>query len=101
MVVRNFFSHVEPDGLSPLDRILQTGYLSGTRAWAYGENIGFGSGSSSTPRSMMRSWMNSTPHRANILGGHFREVGLGVVPGIPGRAGARGATYTTVFGVRR
>ena len=43
-------------------RILRTGYLSGARAYTYGENIGFGTGPASSPRSMMRAWMNSTPH---------------------------------------
>jgi len=101
MVRRRFFSHIEPGGVSPLDRIMQEGYLSGARAYVYGENIGFGEGPTSSPRSMMRAWMNSTPHRVNILTRQFREVGLGIAHGIPGRARARGGTYTTVFGVRR
>ncbi|MEK6227761.1 MAG: ice-binding family protein [Actinomycetota bacterium] len=101
MVERRYFSHVEPGGLSPLDRILRTGYLRGARTFSCGENLGFGQGPSSSPRSMMRAWMNSTGHRANILTGSFREVGLGVVPGIPGSPRARGGTYTTVFGGRR
>jgi len=50
---------------------------------------------------MMRAWMASAPHRANILTGRFREVGLAGVPGTPGSAGASGGTYTTVFGARR
>ena len=49
---------------------------------------------------MMQSWMNSAPHRANILTPGFRAVGLGVAPGVPGRAGAAGGTYTTDFGFR-
>jgi uncharacterized protein YkwD len=49
----------------------------------------------------MRAWMNSTPHRANILTGSFREVGLGIVPGVPGRSLVGGGTYTTDFGLRR
>jgi uncharacterized protein YkwD len=49
---------------------------------------------------MMQSWMNSAPHRASILTPRFRAVGLGVVPGVPGRAGAAGGTYTTDFGFR-
>ena len=51
---------------------------------------------------MMEAWMNSAPHRANILTPRFREVSIGgVPPGIPGGASAPGGTYTTVFGVRR
>lgn len=101
MVRRHFFSHFEPGGASPLDRIQSSGYLAGARAYVYGENIGFGEGRTSSPRSMMRAWMNSSPHRGNILTRSFREVGLGVARGIPGRASASGGTYTAVFGVRR
>ena len=99
MVALRYFSHVNPGGLSPLDRMLRTGYLRGARTYVCGENLGYGQGASSSPRKMMRAWMNSTLHRANILTGSFREIGLGVVPGIPGRARASGGTYTTVFGV--
>jgi uncharacterized protein YkwD len=49
---------------------------------------------------MVNAWMASTPHRANILDGKFREIGLGVVGGVPGRRRASGATFTTDFGVR-
>lgn len=101
MVERGYFSHVEPGGLTSLDRIRRTGYLSGAHRFTCGENIGWGDGPTSSPRSMMRAWMNSAPHRANILTASFREVGLGEVPGTPGRARASGGTYTTVFGVRR
>ena len=100
MVGRGYFSHDDPGGASPLDRVRRTGYLRGARAFACGENIGYGQDPTSTPRSMMRAWMASTPHRANILTGRFREVGIGGVQGTPGR-GAAGGTYTTVFGVRR
>ena len=100
MVGRGYFSHDDPGGAGPLDRVRRTGYLSGVRAFATGENIGYGQDPTSTPRSMMSAWMASTPHRANILTGRFREVGIGGVPGTPGR-GSAGGTYTTVFGVRR
>ena len=83
------------------DRVSRSGYLRNVRSWSIGENIGYGHGSASSPSAMMRSWMNSTPHRANILSGKFREVGLGIVPGIPGRSGNPGGTYTTDFGRRR
>ena len=101
MVQQHFFSHVEPSGLNPLQRILNAGYLTGASGFVYGENIGFGEGYTSSPASMMRAWMNSTPHRINILTGRFREVGLGIVSGVPGRSSVGGGTYTTVFGLRR
>jgi len=98
MVRSGFFSHVDLAGLSSLDRVRRAGYLKGAHAYSCGENIGYGEGPTSSPRSMMESWMNSAPHRANILTPGFREIGLGGVPGIPGRAA--GGTYTTVFGFR-
>jgi uncharacterized protein YkwD len=101
MVGGGYFSHDDPRGQSSIDRIRRVGYLSGARAFACGENIGYGQGTTASPRSMMRLWMNSAPHRANILTARFREVGIGGVPGIPGGARADGGTYTTVFGVRR
>ena len=100
MVLSGFFSHVDPGGLSSLDRIRLSGFLRHARAWACGENIGYGEGPTSSPRSMMQSWMNSAPHRANILTPGFRAVGVGVVPGVPGGAVTAGGTYTTDFGFR-
>ena len=65
-----------------------------------GENLAWGTGSFSTPRSAMATWMSSPAHRANVLKRAYREIGVGVVLGVPG-AGAAGATYTVDFGVRR
>jgi uncharacterized protein YkwD len=42
--------------------------------------------------------MNSPPHRANILSGSFRSIGIGVASGTP--VGGGGGTYTTDFGRR-
>ncbi len=77
MIARNFFSHIGPGGIGPVNRVLPTGYLQDARIWSVGENIGFGTGSISTPRYMVRGWMRSTPHRHNILAGKYREIGLG------------------------
>ena len=93
MVGRGYFSHDEPGGVGSLDRVRRTGYLSGARAFACGENIGYGQDPTSSPRSMMRAWMDSAPHRANILTGRFREVGIGGVPGTRGAARERGDVH--------
>jgi hypothetical protein len=60
-----------------------------------GENIGWGQGALTTPRSIVDAWMASPGHRENLLSRDYTEVGLGAL-GTPG-AGA-GATYTTDFG---
>jgi uncharacterized protein YkwD len=98
MVRGKFFSHDSADGSSFLDRIRSTGYLFGVSGWYVGENIAYGSGDRSSARSIGRAWMNSPPHRANILSRSFREIGIGVANGTP--VGVGGATYTTDFGKR-
>lgn len=98
MVRERFFSHDSLNGGSFVDRIRATGYLEGVESWSVGENIAYGSGERSTPRSIGRAWMNSPGHRANILSGAFREIGIGIASGTP--VGAGGATYTTDFGRR-
>jgi uncharacterized protein YkwD len=98
MVRGKFFSHDSADGASFVDRIRSSGYLAGASGWFVGENIAYGSGSRSSPRSIGTAWMNSPPHRANILRDSFREIGIGVASGTP--VGAGGATYTTDFGRR-
>ena len=85
-------------GASFVDRIRGTGYLAGARSWIVGENLACGSGSRSTPRSIGRAWMNSPPHRANILSASFRAIGIGVAYGAP--VGGGGGTYATDFGRR-
>lgn len=42
---------------------------------ASGENIARGQ---STPTTVMESWMNSPGHKANILGGSYKSIGIGV-----------------------
>src|SRR5262245_21525001 len=98
MVRRRFFSHTSPNGDTFLDRIRATGYLEGAQSWSVGENIAYGSGSRSTPRSIGRAWRNSRGHRANILHRSCRDIGIGIASRTP--AGTGGATYTTDFGRR-
>jgi uncharacterized protein YkwD len=98
MARKRFFSHNSLGGASFVDRIRRTGYLTGARSWTVGENIAYGSGRLSTPRSIGSAWMHSPPHRANILSGSFHAIGIGVASGTP--VGGGGGTYTTDFGRR-
>lgn len=99
MVRHRYFAHNSRNGRSPFDRMLSTHYVPRNAAWWLGENIGWGSGTLSAPAAMVRAWMHSPPHRANILSRHFRDIGIGIAAGAP-VAGSRGAgaTYTTDFG---
>ena len=95
MVRRGFFEHGDFVG-----RIRSANYLNGARAWNVGENIAWGSQDYATPRSIVRSWMDSPGHRANILSSRFREIGIGVSRGAPVNGMQRAATYATDFGRR-
>ena len=101
MARRGYFSHDSRSGASFLDRIRHAGYLRHTRQWMVGENIAWGTGRLATPRAIVRAWMHSPGHRANILNGRFREIGVGITYNAPVRvAGRPAATYTTDFGFR-
>jgi uncharacterized protein YkwD len=95
MTRRNFFAHGDFVG-----RIRSAGFLRGARGWTVGENIAWGSWDYATPRSIVHGWMNSPPHRANILSTRFREIGIGVSRGAPRPGQNRAATYATDFGTR-
>lgn len=99
MVRRHYFAHDTPSGVSPFTRILRAHYVPAHASWSLGENIAWGTASLAEPAAIVRAWMDSPPHRANILSRQFREIGIGVAIGVPLR-GARfaGATYTTDFG---
>ncbi len=97
MVVRRFFAHDGPLG-DPVSRLRRSGYIRAGQGWAIGENIAWGSGRLASPQSVVRSWLRSPGHRANILATGFREIGIGVALGTP--FGRSGATYTQEFGAR-
>lgn len=72
MAVRDFFAHCDFDThTSHSDRMQQAGYTNANNS---GENIAAGY---STPAIVMTGWMNSSGHRANILSGDYREIGIG------------------------
>lgn len=96
MLARNYFSHyTKGSGAGPGKRLAQANYNWRT----YGENIAWGSGSYGDPGHIMKSWMNSRGHRANILNRGFREIGLGTANGTYN--GYKNSTlYTATFGTR-
>jgi uncharacterized protein YkwD len=100
MVANDYFEHTTPAGVTMVDRIMQAHYVHADQGWSLGENLAWGTGSWATPRGTVDAWMDSPGHRENILRREYREVGIGVVVGVPENPGA-GATYTLDFGVRR
>ncbi len=93
MVHRHRFEHG-----AYIARIRRSGFLAGAHSWMAGENIAWGARGRSTPMAIVRSWMHSPPHRANILNGAFRWIGVGIAARTP--YGGRGGTYTTDFGYK-
>ncbi|GAA3787424.1 CAP domain-containing protein [Streptomyces chiangmaiensis] len=86
MVARDFYAHTSPEGREPWDRAA----AAGSRHRTVGENIACGQRS---PAEVVRGWMNSPGHRANILKPAFTHLGVGFVGG--GRAGTY---WTQLFG---
>jgi uncharacterized protein YkwD len=98
MVRNDFFAHDSPTGSTPKERIDRAGYFDGASSWAMGETIAWGSGGRATPSSIVRSWLSSPGHRAILLDGRYKDLGVGIALGAPGRDG--GATFTGDFGAR-
>jgi uncharacterized protein YkwD len=79
MAQNRTFGHVGPDGTAPWDRMRANGF-----DWrAAAENIATGQGSIDE---VMRRWLESPSHYANVMDPRMRQVGFGfaVVPGTGG-----------------
>jgi uncharacterized protein YkwD len=71
--------------------------MHGRPDWAIGENLAWHTGAAS-PRTIVRAWLRSAPHRRIMLDPAFRVVGIGTAPGTPTHRSAAGKTYTADFG---
>ena len=101
MVRQRFFAHVCPRGSTLKSRVRSAKYLNkSVRDYSLGENLAWGSGALSTPKSIVRGWMRSSGHRDAILDDRYEDVGIGVAPGAPRKVRGRAATYTAEFGYR-
>jgi hypothetical protein len=100
MVARRFFEHVTPGGATLGDRVNATGYIEGQRDWELGEAIAWAQQPLDTPDSLMRAWLASPGHRAIILDRRFRDVGIGVTPGLTDGSANPGVTAVLDFGFR-
>jgi uncharacterized protein YkwD len=101
MISRSYFEHTSPAGLTFMDRIESTGYMRGARTWTVGENLVWGTGPLSTPQALVTAWMNSPPHRENLLRPTFREIGVAAVDGTPvSGSDLTGVTVSSEYGYR-
>jgi uncharacterized protein YkwD len=91
MACRGFFSHTNPDGKTPFDRISAQSY----DYRAASENIYGGDSNFYSPTEAIKNWLNSPPHKKNMLNPVYTEVGVGAVY----LAGTKWGGYmTVVFG---
>ncbi|MEZ4416465.1 MAG: CAP domain-containing protein [Gemmatimonadota bacterium] len=72
MAEHDTFSHTGTDGSTPSVRVRESGY-----DWNYvAENIAAGQ---TSPAGVVAAWMDSPPHRANILSTRAAHAGIGYV----------------------
>lgn len=74
MLANDYFSHQSPAGLSPWHWFQRTNYSY----QAAGENLAIGFLDSDE---VVRAWINSPSHRANLLSPGFEEMGIAVLTG--------------------
>jgi uncharacterized protein YkwD len=102
MLALDYFAHIAPSGLTPVERIRETGYVPSSEVgYVLGENLAWGTLSLATPEAIVNAWIASPEHLANILEGRYRETGIDVEPQAPESLaeGVEGALYTQEFGV--
>ena len=97
-----FFEHESVNG-APFWRRIERFYPGGRGYWSVGENLFYESPETSAS-SAVREWMQSPPHRQNILDREWRDIGISAehFESAPGAFGGRSVTIVTAdFGVRR
>jgi uncharacterized protein YkwD len=102
MISVDYFAHIAPSGETPVDRIRNTGYIpSSEDGYVIGENLAWGTLTLSTPEAIVKAWIASPEHLANILEAKYRQTGIDVEPEVPTvlAEGVQGALYTQEFGV--
>lgn len=100
MQKRDCFSHNCPGEASLTGRLTRSNYLPCNCRWGAAENIAWGKDGRGSPAAVVKSWMNSPPHRAAILSSH-EHVGVGFRRGSPFSNSHRYGTYTLDFGFKR
>jgi uncharacterized protein YkwD len=103
MARKGYFEHDSANGTAFWRRIERFYPSRGFRSWTVGENLLWGTDRYGASFAV-REWMNSPPHRENILSRDWREIGIGAVfvASAPGAYRGRSVTIVTAdFGSRR
>ncbi len=77
MFANNYWAHNSPKGTTPWDFFKAVGYQYSVA----GENL---ARDFYDTDSLMKAWMNSPTHKANIINSKYQEIGIGVVNGTLG-----------------
>lgn len=86
------FQHEGPSGTPFWSRLVAAGF---PRSAAMGENLALAGGcDAATARQVVRMWLDSPAHRANLLSPRFRLTGVGAVS----TAGCETTLVTTDYG---
>ena len=96
-----FFEHESVNG-APFWRRIERFYPARRGSWSVGENL-FWESPDTSAASAVREWMQSAPHRQNLLAREWRDIGLSAehFATAPGTFGGRSVTIVTAdFGVR-
>jgi len=90
------FSHT-PCGAALTSDVQTTGYRYSTLC----ENLFAGTWGHYSARDVVNAWLNSPPHRANMLNGRFRDLGAAPVRATGLLDGGDAVVWTATFGTRR
>ena len=75
MFEKNYWSHYTPDGSTPWDFILSSGYQYEYAGENLAKNFLFSNG-------VVDAWMNSITHKENIVRKEYSDVGFAIVNGV-------------------
>jgi len=74
MAEEKFFSHADPEGRSVRERVNEAGI-----SWRMvGENLAYSNGYINPVAASLRGWMESAPHKRNLLEVGFQQTAIGV-----------------------
>ena len=90
------FSHT-PCGAA----LTSDGQAAGYRYSTFGENLFAGTWGHYSARDVVNAWLNSPPHRANMLNGRFRDFGAAPVRATGLLDAGDAVVWTATFGARR
>jgi uncharacterized protein YkwD len=103
MGTSGFFEHASFDSTPFWKRVARWYPSRGWRSWSVGENLLYRS-PDVTAEASVEMWMNSPPHRANLLSRSWREIGISAIhfEAAPGEYDGAPVTIVTAdFGARR